>query len=97
MVSIDNVSFEHDDAQLNCMIYLDIDSLVQKDSSEKWNKYTYAQWMCDNNITLKHCKHSEAYCISMMTRSNVRHNHADEINKSEIKYEIGKREAVDLA
>ena len=53
--------------------------------------------MCDNNITLKHCKHSEAYCISMMTRSNVRHNHADEINKSEIKYEIGKREAVDLA
>ena len=34
----------------------------------------------------------------MMTRSNVRCNHADKkINKSEMKYEIEKKEAVDSA
>ena len=61
MVSIDDMSFEHDDAQSNCMVCLDIDPLVQENGSENFDKYIYVWRMCDNNIPLKHCKHSEAF------------------------------------
>ena len=41
MVSVNDMFFEYDDAQSNCMVCLDINSLGQENDSEKFDKYIY--------------------------------------------------------